>query len=42
LGRAEQVEDVEVRWSSGRVERLAGVAVDRVVTVREGHGVVQR
>jgi enediyne biosynthesis protein E4 len=42
LGGATKVDDVEVRWSSGREEKLSGVGVDRVVTVREGHGIVQR
>jgi hypothetical protein len=41
LGSAAKVEEVEVRWSSGRVEKLADIGVDRVVTVREGRGVVQ-
>ena len=30
--------DLEVRWPSGVVDRLPGVAADRVVTVLEGLG----
>jgi hypothetical protein len=32
------VADLEVRWPSGAVDRLAAVAADRVVTVIEGSG----
>ena len=35
LGSASKVDDVEIRWPSGRVQRLTGVAVDRVVDVTE-------
>lgn len=38
LGSAARVETVEVRWPSGAVDRLAGIAADRVVTIREGEG----
>jgi hypothetical protein len=37
LGAA-TVADLEVRWPSGAVDRLAAVAADRVVTVVEGSG----
>ena len=37
LGEATSA-DLEVRWPSGVVDRLPGVAVDRVVTVVEGRG----
>jgi enediyne biosynthesis protein E4 len=40
LGGATKVDDVEVRWSSGRMEKLSGVDVDRVVTVHEGRGIL--
>ena len=30
--------DLEVRWPSGVMDRLEGIAVDRVVTVVEGRG----
>jgi hypothetical protein len=37
LGEASAA-DIEVRWPSGIVDRLSGIAVDRVVTVVEGRG----
>jgi hypothetical protein len=37
LGEASAA-DLEVRWPSGVVDRLAGITVDRVVTVVEGRG----
>jgi hypothetical protein len=37
LGEATSA-DLEVRWPSGAVDRLGGVAADRVVTVVEGLG----
>jgi hypothetical protein len=36
LGDAEKVDAIEVRWPSGRVERFAGPAVNRYVTLTEG------
>jgi len=30
--------DIEVRWPSGVIDRLAGVAANRVITVVEGRG----
>ena len=35
LGTADRVDLLELRWPSGAVDRLTGVAVDRVVTVKE-------
>ena len=37
LGLAIEAE-IEVRWPSGLVDKIAGVAVNRVVTVVEGRG----
>jgi hypothetical protein len=39
LGSADRVTRVEIRWPSGRVEVLAGLAVDRFYVAREGQGV---
>ncbi len=33
--------DLEVRWPNGNIEKIAGVAADQLVTVREGSGVVK-
>jgi len=40
LGRAAMVERLEIRWPSGQVEVLKGVASQQVVTVAEGAGIV--
>ena len=36
LGKATKVDDIEVHWPSGRVERLPAPEVDRILTVTEG------
>jgi hypothetical protein len=33
--------DLEIRWPNGQVETVRGVAADRLVTIREGAGVVK-
>ena len=33
--------DLEIRWPSGKVERVAGVASDHLVVIREGNGVIR-
>ena len=38
LGSAPRVDSIEVRWPSGALDRLDGIAADRVVTIREGEG----
>jgi hypothetical protein len=38
---AETKADIEISWPNGRSEKLAGVACDRLVVVREGRGVVR-
>jgi hypothetical protein len=40
LGTAEKADRIEVRWPSGQVDALEGVAARRVVTIREGGGLV--
>ena len=35
LGAAETVDEIEVRWPSGRVQKLSEVKADRMVTLRE-------
>ena len=39
LGEVDKV-DLEVRWPKGSTETLKGLAVDRLVTIREGKGIV--
>jgi hypothetical protein len=37
---AETAADIEVRWPSGAVEKYPAQAANRLVTIREGHGIV--
>jgi enediyne biosynthesis protein E4 len=39
LGTADRA-DLEVRWPNGGIERIPNVAADRLVTIREGSGVI--
>ncbi len=39
LGQVEKIDAVEIRWPSGRVEKVT-VPLDRITTIREGEGVV--
>jgi enediyne biosynthesis protein E4 len=38
LGRAAAIERIEVRWPNGLEEQWAGVAVDRILSLKEGTG----
>lgn len=38
LGKGEQIESVEVRWSDGKIEKISGVEPNRIVTVKQGKG----
>ena len=38
---AEKKADIEIRWPNGRAEKLADVACDRLVVVREGRGIIR-
>lgn len=40
LGPADKV-DLDIRWPNGGTERIAGVAANHLVTVREGSGVIK-
>lgn len=40
LGKASNVKTLEIRWPSGIVDTLKGIAANRVVTVKEGSGQV--
>ena len=35
LGTATKVEDIEIKWTSGKVQSLHDVPVNQVLTVRE-------
>jgi enediyne biosynthesis protein E4 len=38
---AEKLADLEIRWPNGAIERVRAVPCDRLVTVREGAGIVK-
>ena len=40
LGQAEMADSIEVDWPSGQVDKLAGVAGNRTITIQEGQGAV--
>jgi len=42
LGSASKIERVEIHWPDGKKEDLAISGVDRIVTVREGQGIVAK
>ncbi len=42
LGAAAQADRVEVVWPSGRMESVANVAANQIVTIEEGKGIVAR
>ena len=41
LGAATRVDSVTVRWPNGATEKVANLPVDRVVTIKEGSGIVK-
>ena len=42
LGRAKEVDRLDIRWPNGRVETVPAVAAQQVVTISEGAGIVAR
>ena len=38
LGAATKIDDLQIRWPSGLVERFANLSVDSIHTLREGTG----
>jgi hypothetical protein len=42
LGKRSKIESLEIVWPSGQVDRVTNVAVDQIITVKEGVGVVPR
>jgi len=40
LGKSSKADSVEVRWPNGRIDRVANVAANRFITIREGEGLV--
>jgi hypothetical protein len=42
LGRRKTIESLEITWPSGIVDRLANVPINRIITVKEGVGIIPR
>jgi len=42
LGKHTKIESLEITWPSGQVDRLSDLPVDKIVTVKEGTGIVPR
>jgi enediyne biosynthesis protein E4 len=42
LGKRTKIESLEITWPSGQVDRLTNVPIDRIITVKEGSGIVPR
>jgi hypothetical protein len=42
LGVRKAIEFLEITWPSGAVEKLDKVAVNQIITVKEGEGIVPR
>jgi enediyne biosynthesis protein E4 len=42
LGARDQVSSIEIRWPSGVVDKLQGMAADQIITLKEGKGLVPR
>ena len=42
LGTRTKIESLEITWPSGKVDRLTNLAVDQIIAVKEGAGIVPR
>src|ERR1041385_2320535 len=42
LGRHTKIESLEITWPSGQKDRLQNVAIDQIIAVKEGTGIVPR
>jgi hypothetical protein len=42
LGNRTKVDSMEIKWPSGTVTRLTNLPADRILTVKEGKGVIER
>ena len=39
IGGATKIESVEIKWPSGKVDRLTGVPINKYIKVTEGEGI---
>ncbi len=41
LEKRTKVDSIQVRWPSGTVDKISGVGVNRIITIKEGQGKVE-
>jgi hypothetical protein len=37
----EEVRSIDIRWSDGTVEKIKGIALDRIITIQKGSGIIK-
>jgi len=42
LEKRTQIDLIEVRWSSGVVDRITNASVNKILTIKEGQGLVEK
>jgi hypothetical protein len=42
LGKRTKIESLEITWPSGKIDRLTNIAIDQIIAVKEGVGVIPR
>ena len=42
LGARTKIDLIEVRWPGGAVDKITGAAVNKILTVKEGQGLVEQ
>ncbi len=42
LGKSTRIDFLEITWPSGQIDRLSNVAIDQIIAVQEGKGIVPR
>jgi enediyne biosynthesis protein E4 len=42
LGKRAKIEQLEIKWPSGQIDRIKSVPVDKIIAVKEGVGIVPR
>ncbi len=42
LGKRTKIESLEITWPSGQKDRLQNIAIDQIITVKEGAGIIPR
>ena len=42
LGQRQSIELLEITWPSGTVDKLTNIPINRIITVKEGVGIIPR